>query len=283
MQKVFKIPVLLLLFIAIFSCNDTKVKQTPEPEIKATQIDTISDIEEIVEEIDTITYDTDYYPIDTLLTTKILIESTFHEDEIDESFLNKEWFALVKNKKEYQLTETKLIAKRIHDVVLDESEKDKTGWKITISSKDTSLLLIEAQPYLSERKIQNYNLPEYIYPQDTVAFSYQNKAYKLFATGGKRKETESSDWYIVWNYKLYLTTTVNGKEVTELLLSSPQFDDTMVRILFAGDIDGDEKLDLILDTSSHYNASSPTLYLSKPAEEENKIIKPVGIHTSVGC
>lgn len=273
--------IFLLLFISFFSCNDTKVVQ--KQEVNITPIDTTNSIEEVFVEIDTITYNTDYYPIDTLLTTKILLESTFHEDEIDESYLNQKWFALVKNKKEYQLTKTKLIAKRIHDAILDESENDKTGWEITTASKDTTLLLIEEQSYLSERKIQNYNLPEYIYPQDTISFSYQNRNYKLFATGGKRKETESSDWYIVWNYKLYLTTTVNGIEVTELLVASPRFDDAMIRILFAGDIDGDEKLDLILDNSNHYNTSSPTLYLSKPASTENKIIKPVGIHTSVGC
>lgn len=273
--------IFLLLFISFFSCNDTKVVQ--KQEVNIIPIDTTNSIEEVFVEIDTITYNTDYYPIDTLLTTKILLESTFHEDEIDESYLNQKWFALVKNKKEYQLTKTKLIAKRIHDAILDESENDKTGWEITTASKDTTLLLIEEQSYLSERKIQNYNLPEYIYPQDTISFSYQNRNYKLFATGGKRKETESSDWYIVWNYKLYLTTTVNGIEVTELLVASPRFDDAMIRILFAGDIDGDEKLDLILDNSNHYNTSSPTLYLSKPASTENKIIKPVGIHTSVGC
>ena len=150
-------------------------------------------------------------------------------------------------------------------------------------SKDTSLLLIESLPYLSERKIESYDLPEFIQPNDTITFKYLNKEYKLFATGGKRKESENSDWYYVWNYKLYLTSIVNGMEQTELLVACSRFDDKMIRILFAGDIDGDEKLDLLLDTSNHYNASSPTLYLSKPAEEENKIIKPVAIHTSVGC
>lgn len=42
-------------------------------------------------------------------------------------------------------------------------------------------------------------------------------------------------------------------------------DDASPRLLFAGDIDRDGKLDLILDTTDHYNASRPTLFLSSQA------------------
>ncbi len=84
------------------------------------------------------------------------------------------------------------------------------------------------------------------------------------------------------NYKLYLTANINGKETTQLLIAQPNFDDNMIEIIFAGDIDGDNLMDFIIDTSRHYNMFSPTLYLSKPAGK-GQIVKPVGSHVIVGC
>ncbi len=275
--------IFLFLILFLFSCNETKRNNSfdivEENKIDSIKITEVNIIEEVV---DTITYDEIYFPIDSLLTTKLLTEGTFHEDEVDASVLNKEWFGLFTEGKKFNLSKTKLIVKRVNDPVLDENENEKTAWKINTVINDTSLVLIEVSPFLTERIIENYDLPQYIYPNDTISFNYLNKDYKLFATGGKRKESENSEWYIVWNYKLYLTSNINGIEQTELLVATSRFDDNMIRILFAGDIDGDEKLDLLIDTSNHYNATSPTLYLSKPAGEGHNI-KPIATHTSVGC
>lgn len=90
------------------------------------------------------------------------------------------------------------------------------------------------------------------------------------------------EWFEVWNYKLYLTADIKGQKQTSLLVAQPDFDDEMVNLIFAGDIDGDGILDLILDTSRHYNVTSPTIYLSRPAST-NEVVKPVGSHTRVGC
>jgi hypothetical protein len=89
-------------------------------------------------------------------------------------------------------------------------------------------------------------------------------------------------WLEIWNYKLYLTASRNGQSIIELLVAQPNFDDQMIKILFAGDIDGDGFLDLIIDTSRHYNSTIPTLYLSKPAAGGH-LVKPVGQHETVGC
>ena len=48
--------------------------------------------------------------------------------------------------------------------------------------------------------------------------------------------------------------------------------DASPRLLFAGDIDRDGKLDLIVDTTDHYNKSRPTLFLSSPALPDGGIV-----------
>jgi hypothetical protein len=91
-----------------------------------------------------------------------------------------------------------------------------------------------------------------------------------------------SNFYLVSNYRLFIKATINGTERNQMLVSSRAFDDAMIEILFAGDIDGDNIPDLIINTSYHYNAIVPTLYLSKPAGDK-EILKVMGWHVSVGC
>jgi hypothetical protein len=54
------------------------------------------------------------------------------------------------------------------------------------------------------------------------------------------------------------------------------------QLLWAGDLDRDGRLDLLIDLSNHYNASSPTLFLSAPAGAEEKL-RRVAAFTTSGC
>ena len=66
------------------------------------------------------------------------------------------------------------------------------------------------------------------------------------------------------------------------MVSIPNFDDALTSLLFVGDIDGDDIPDLIIDTTSDYNAEVPTLYLSRPAKSGD-LLKVMGMHGSTGC
>lgn len=54
------------------------------------------------------------------------------------------------------------------------------------------------------------------------------------------------------------------------------------QLLFAGDLDGDGRLDLIYDTSDHYNVSSPTLFLSTEATP-GALLGEVAHQVATGC
>lgn len=161
------------------------------------------------------------------------------------------------------------------DPILDE-EGEKTGWEIATTNAEKPLILMAGLDFLTEREIKSIQLPaKEIFPGDTIAFDYLGRRYILFATGVKRQ----SD---ILNYKLYLMADKEAQTITQLLVAQPAFDDEMTDIIFAGDIDGDQFPDLIIDTSGHYNATEPTLYLSRPAES-TQLLKIAGQHTSVGC
>ncbi len=53
-------------------------------------------------------------------------------------------------------------------------------------------------------------------------------------------------------------------------------------VIFAGDLDRDGKLDLIYDTTDHYNVSRPVLFLSGAAEGD-ELLHAVAEYNSVGC
>lgn len=57
--------------------------------------------------------------------------------------------------------------------------------------------------------------------------------------------------------------------------------DAAASLLFAGDLDGDGRLDLVFDVSDHYNIRRPTLFLSGAADGES--VRAVAGHEAVGC
>lgn len=263
----------ILLFLIIpFFCF-TACKQAVEEKEVNTTIDTLKAADT------TSLASLEGYPVDSLLTVALLPLGSFHNDEVDSSATDKKWMGLFKGKDGFYLAATKIRLANVYDAVVDEDENQKTGWEVSAEHKDSCYILIESLPYLKERKVEEARLGKNeIYPKDIIRFKYLNIEYGLHAIG--RTEKTKGNGLIINDYKLYLSA--NGTKITELLVSNMASEEKMIKILFAGDIDGDQKLDLIIDVSSNYNASQPTLYLSKPAGNGH-LVKPIASHTSVGC
>lgn len=272
-----------LAVFGLIACNNSNQQNNLVNETST--IDTLTNVAPVSNDIynDTISYDYSYFPIDSLFETKVLTNGTFHGDEVWNNADKLNWFGLFKGMTGFYIAETKLITKRVNDPILDANENDKTGWEVHTLNKDTSIILIESSNFLKPHNVQQAILSkEQLFPGDTLQINYLGIDYKIYATGGKKKVQDSPEYFNVWNYKLYLTATIKGQQNTCLLVAQPNFDDQMIKLIFAGDIDGDGILDLIIDTSRHYDATSPTIYLSKPANNR-EVLKPVGRHTSVGC
>jgi hypothetical protein len=223
------------------------------------------------------------YPADEQLPMKIFTVGNFHEDEVWKTAENEKWIGLFEGQDGFYLAATTIKTERIHDPVVDEDETEKTGWQVSVPNQDSALLLMQAIPIIKERKINAVHLVKNSFdPGDSMQFSYEGSAYQLYATGVKEKNGINPDALAVRQYKLYLTAMVKGKRITQLLVAQPAHQETIIKLLFVGDLDGDTIPDFIIDTSEHYNLQKPTLYLSSPAADD-EIVKPVGAHSFVGC
>lgn len=72
---------------------------------------------------------------------------------------------------------------------------------------------------------------------------------------------------------------------TSALSAAPDIflgDDASPHVIFAGDLDRDGRLDLIFETSNHYNLSHPVLFLSGAAKG-GELLHAVAEHDAVGC
>jgi hypothetical protein len=275
-------PIFAIAALSLFACNNAN--ESARSDSNAKPADTLPKVSADNETAtNTIAYNEIEFPVDSTLPVKVLPVGLFHNDEVPANAGKMQWFGLFKNNAGYHLARTRIKTVRAHDPVLDEDEKTKTGWEVSATHKDSCLLLIEALPYLADRPIPKTIISEnHIYPGDTLSLSYSGVEYKIFATGNKKKAEAEPDWFVVSDYKLYITATINGQLRKSLLVAQPDFDDRMTCVVFGGDIDGDGILDLLIDTSDHYNMGRPTIYLSKPAGK-TEVVKPVGVHTSVGC
>lgn len=214
-------------------------------------------------------------------TARLLNLGTYHGEEVWEGAEKENWWGLFKGTSGFYLAETKLKTKRVLDEIVDASN-EKTGWKVSPLNKDSCIVLITGLNFLTNHPVHTVALSKrVVLPGDTLRLNIMGAQYKLFATG-KKDSASKQHYYGVSDYKLYLSAKKAGRVITDLLVEQKNFDDQMISIIFAGDIDNDNFPDLLINTSWHYNVFRPTLYLSKPAGS-NHLLKRMGSHMSVGC
>jgi hypothetical protein len=215
----------------------------------------------------------------------------FHEDEVTDDLRKGPWFGLFQGPNGWYVGPTDLRLTRVPDPLEDPNRTDQKaaefapGWEVKASVEDPCKLLIRGKKYVKTGPVEAVQFPNLaalqVLPGDTVAVNHGGRTYTLYATGGFRWQ-EGVAYPDVWNYKLYVTSTVDGQKRTSLLVAHPRFDETFVEIHFAGDLDGDGLLDWILDSSNHYNTNVMTWYLSAPAPADGLVV-PVAAHAAVGC
>ncbi|WP_121965110.1 hypothetical protein [Myroides sp. N17-2] len=236
------------------------------------------------------------YPKNFSFANTMITPGAFHADELPETIADKEWLGLISDKDNtYKLVALKPTVSKIFDPSHDEVGMT-SGIEIVQHNEQNCLLYIEKQSNLKETNVEVANIPSYIYPGEKVQFTFKGKEYTLYATGTRKLNgVNEADFtnsvengyempkYYVKNYTLRMEIKDGDKMSEMMLLSQRYFEEGQVpKVIFGGDINNDDVVDILINTSTEYNVSRPTLYLSDTSNNDVSIL-PVASHESIGC
>ncbi|MCB0334183.1 MAG: hypothetical protein KDD55_11825 [Bdellovibrionales bacterium] len=118
-----------------------------------------------------------------------------------------------------------------------------------------------------------------MYPgQRTIYGLKTSPGYRLFATG----EGAKADYLDVTMKDYCLHLRMDKQLQTLMCLQRVNQEGIVPNVLWAGDLDRDGKLDLLIDTSNHYNVTEQTLYLSSLATK-GELVGKAAIFRATGC
>jgi hypothetical protein len=187
--------------------------------------------------------------------------------DIDVSInLGGRWLALAPVDGLWHLVPTKVVTQLVHDPVLD-SEGQKTG--IQISAKEPNALALIKMPGLRPGKVDTPNMrfhgnPRDITPSKGVTIPFKGVAHQVIIVRGK----------------LFLVRGLKRSKLDWLRLTR-DFSER-ARLLWAGDLDGDGRLDLLVDYYERSDYTGACLFLSSSAED-GALLGRVVCHGDGGC
>lgn len=207
----------------------------------------------------------------------MLAGETFHGDEVPGRD-GETWFALVVDGGKATLQSTTLKIEAVNDPISDGPD-DRTGRSVAAPGIEPRVLL---------RGIASLRAGEVAVAMDDVRALSAATPLPI-AFGGKTLNlavrcSGTSD--------ALECNVVLGDGATEQVLfdtyaargenGAIELGDAIPLVLFAGDLDRDGRVDLLIDTTDHYNLSRPTLFLSGAAKKGQHVAQ-VAQQSITGC
>ena len=196
------------------------------------------------------------------LTYKILVPDAYRYCNPD-TLINKNWVELYKVGKEYYVGK----ARYSIEIIPDECG---SGTAPQLSGKRNTILFVNQLP-IGMGKIQVANIEmsdsSYLFPGTTYSFTFLGKRYKL--------EAKAHGEDVFQNYVLLL----NGERVFREVEAGGAY----FALLFAGDLDGDSKLDLVVSVPLDNESLRVFLFLSTCSPPGLQIGKAAEIVDDFSC
>ena len=214
---------------------------------------------------------------------QILQVGQFHSNEVSAKS-GEVWFGLYPTKNGYELISSRITVEAIYDPIVDNKD-EKTGKKVAVDQPVKPLFLVKGVESLNGGLVKTvFSGREFLYPGQTMTLKFDEKdhyALAAFGEAGTRGVARPFGEIIIYNYEIKIS---HSPWVHSQVLAS--FDaiamDGRPILLWAGDLDRDGKLDLLMDLTNHYNVTVYTLFLSSMSKGNN-LLQKVAEFRTVGC
>lgn len=216
----------------------------------------------------------------------------FHGDEV----LAREgerWLALRMDRMDAALVPVAVRVAGFVDLLVDEPGQ-RSGKAVSTSPADEAIVMLLRGPALvagalDEAMLDPPGIDEG--PRIDTHLMFRDARYRLLSECTPRDEPPREGQFL-FDCRIVLRQ-LDGRGREQVLVRMDGYanapggqawfgDDAAPALLFAGDLDRDGELDLLFDTTDHYNVSRPTLFLSSQAAP-GELLGEAARHASVGC
>lgn len=191
------------------------------------------------------------------------------------------WLALTVHAEAASLQPTRTRVSRVHDPLLDPAG-EATGTDVQATEAPGALMLLRGEglragPVVQARRSQREDPSSSMEP-----LSLGGKTYRWGLQCDLPRADGSNVCALVLEHGAVRQRLQAFDARTDDRGATGLGDEAHPRLLFAGDLDRDGRLDLIVDLSDHYNVSRPTLFLSS-GPTPGTLVRAVASYRSVGC
>lgn len=193
------------------------------------------------------------------------------------------WFALVDGAGGPSLRRVRVSVVTVKDEIVDEGD-EMTGKRVDVSPAVEPMILLRGVRGLKAGRVATALIDAGIDTEQGITTRLGDRTYDFYLhchplppVEGQLQDRcdlmlrSSSIEQVLFSYGAYY-------EGNDRIWSS----EDQPRVVWAGDLNGDGALDVLLNTSDHYNVDETRLYLST-AEGSSVLVKEVAVHTMTGC
>ncbi|MEJ8802035.1 hypothetical protein [Pontibacter sp. H249] len=216
---------------------------------------------------------------------KLMLEGSFHKQEVWQGAEKKPWLAVFYENNRYYLRSTALSIHPAYDPVYD-SDQEIEGSRVisgreVLSQDSSTVFFLTGLTKYTEGELDTVAFKRNIIPANrALRYTFKGKPYSISAYGDSVQLGKNE--YSYRNYGWKVGGTKKGRRIEQILAEDAQFDESIYMLLWAGDLDRDGIPDLLIDISNHYNVSSIALFLSSMADK-GKLYKQVALFQTIGC
>lgn len=212
---------------------------------------------------------------------QILRVGEFHANEVFAKS-GEVWYGLYPSEDGYELIASKITVEPFHDLV--DKGNEKSGKQVSVDQPVEPLFLIRGLEGLKRGRVKTvFSGNKFFFPSESMSLKFDERDYYSLAAFGLAADRGVARPFdmIIYNYKIMISHIPWTKSQVVASFDIIALDGTPT-LLWAGDLDKDGKLDLLMDLTDHYNVSAYTLFLSSMAEE-GALLRKVAVFHSVGC